>query len=111
MPIVLIDNDEVGCVPIIELIDFVETGQDRQIPPQLIDKEAFARLKHGTERNVLTRSIEPVDHLKHGLTPWRRKDFQLNRKIETRPSRSEEHTYELPSLMHTSYAVFCLQKQ
>src|SRR3546814_17720926 len=97
MPIVLIDNDEVGCVPIIELIDFVETGQDRQIPPQLIDKEAFARLKHGTERNVLTRSIEPVDPLKHGLHPWRRKAFQLNRKIEARHSskggverRSEE---------------------
>src|SRR3546814_5180082 len=25
--------------------------------------------------------------------------------------RSEEHTSELPSLMRTSYAVFCLQKQ
>src|SRR3546814_13091112 len=92
MPIVLIDNDEVGCVPIIELIDFVETGQDRQIPPQLIDKEAFARLKHGTERNVLTRSIEPVDHLKHGLPPWRRKAFQLNRKIEARHNKTGRAT-------------------
>src|SRR3546814_8090782 len=26
-------------------------------------------------------------------------------------SRSEEHTYELQSLMRTSYAVFCLKKQ
>src|SRR3546814_8022881 len=26
-------------------------------------------------------------------------------------SRSEEHTYELQSLMRTSYAVFCLQKK
>src|SRR3546814_1758538 len=25
--------------------------------------------------------------------------------------RSEEHTYELPSLMRISYAVFCLKKQ
>src|SRR3546814_9053860 len=25
--------------------------------------------------------------------------------------RSEEHTYELKSLMRTSYAVFCLKKQ
>src|SRR3546814_10306929 len=25
--------------------------------------------------------------------------------------RSEEHTYELPSLMRTSYAVFCLKKK
>src|SRR3546814_6798097 len=27
------------------------------------------------------------------------------------PTRSEEHTSELPSLMRISYAVFCLQKQ
>src|SRR3546814_1711232 len=26
-------------------------------------------------------------------------------------SRSEEHTYELPSLMRISHAVFCLQKK
>src|SRR3546814_2567330 len=29
----------------------------------------------------------------------------------TRPSRSEEHTSELQSLMRISYAVFCLKKQ
>src|SRR3546814_12475376 len=50
-------------------------------------KEAFARLKHGTERNVLPRSIEPLENLKHGLPPWRRKAFQLNRKIDARHSR------------------------
>src|SRR3546814_8164958 len=35
------------------------------------------------------------------------------REIERhlRPRRSEEHTSELQSLMRTSYAVFCLQKQ
>src|SRR3546814_2959337 len=27
------------------------------------------------------------------------------------PSRSEEHTYELQSLMRSSYAVFCLKKK
>src|SRR3546814_8701922 len=27
------------------------------------------------------------------------------------PSRSEEHTSELQSLMHSSYAVFCLKKK
>src|SRR3546814_6795832 len=27
------------------------------------------------------------------------------------PDRSEEHTSELPSLMRTSYAVFCLKKK
>src|SRR3546814_6336418 len=27
------------------------------------------------------------------------------------PARSEEHTYELPSLMRISYAIFCLKKK
>src|SRR3546814_9670538 len=27
------------------------------------------------------------------------------------PDRSEEHTYEIQSLMRTSYAVFCLKKK
>src|SRR3546814_8918130 len=31
--------------------------------------------------------------------------------IECTPSRSEEHTSELQSLMRPSYAVFCLKKQ
>src|SRR3546814_3290536 len=28
-----------------------------------------------------------------------------------RPLRSEEHTYELPSIMRISYAVYCLNKK
>src|SRR3546814_8728828 len=36
---------------------------------------------------------------------------RLRRKIEADPSRSEEHTSELQSLMRTSYAVFCLIKK
>src|SRR3546814_404229 len=32
-------------------------------------------------------------------------------QIAIRSSRSEEHTYELKSLMRISYAVFCLQKK
>src|SRR3546814_9088850 len=37
----------------------------------------------------------------------------LNRReiIWRRPMRSEEHTSELQSLMHNSYAAFCLKKQ
>src|SRR3546814_14119698 len=31
--------------------------------------------------------------------------------LSTEPSRSEEHTSELQSLMRTSYAVFCLKKK
>src|SRR3546814_10188830 len=32
-------------------------------------------------------------------------------RLEDRVVRSEEHTYELPSLMRNAYAVFCLKKK
>src|SRR3546814_3178215 len=35
---------------------------------------------------------------------------QLEGSLRPRAGRSEEHTSELQSLMRTSYAVFCLQK-
>src|SRR3546814_4988920 len=35
----------------------------------------------------------------------------LNRGVYLGPSRSEEHTSELQSLMRISYAVFCLTKK
>src|SRR3546814_3506324 len=31
--------------------------------------------------------------------------------LRRKPPRSEEHTYELQSLMRTSYAVFCFKKK
>src|SRR3546814_9437642 len=36
--------------------------------------------------------------------------YQLSHKVK-QPSRSEEHTSELQSLMRISYAVFCLKKK
>src|SRR3546814_8478038 len=50
--------------------------------------------------------LEPRDH------PWRRGVLQpghLTGVVVGR--RSEEHTSELQSLMHISYAVFCLKKK
>src|SRR3546814_5205139 len=35
----------------------------------------------------------------------------VDRLLEPDPSRSEEHTSELQSLMRISYAVFCLKKK
>src|SRR3546814_9230525 len=39
------------------------------------------------------------------------KTFVVGRRRLARPSRSEEHTSELQSLMRISYAVFCLKKK
>src|SRR3546814_8320532 len=38
-------------------------------------------------------------------------DYILNKGFHLFPSRSEEHTSELQSLMRISYAVFCVQKK
>src|SRR3546814_9701903 len=38
-----------------------------------------------------------------------RRDVHLRSLLECAPSRSEEHTSELQSLMRISYAVFCLK--
>src|SRR3546814_7472555 len=47
-------------------------------------------------RNALRRKDEPGEKGERGREA---------------PSRSEEHTSELQSLMRTSYAVFCLKKK
>src|SRR3546814_7702321 len=41
---------------------------------------------------------------------WRGIDPRQRRPKKDDPTRSEEHTYELQSLMRTSYVVFCLKK-
>src|SRR3546814_1821144 len=58
----------------------------------------------GAARALLARSLAAghergVDLLEHDLA------------IDHALLRSEEHTSELPSLMRTSYAVFCLHKK
>src|SRR3546814_4432653 len=43
--------------------------------------------------------------------PWRSGSSPPSPELERAPSRSEEHTSELQSLMRISYAVFCLKKK
>src|SRR3546814_8257051 len=42
---------------------------------------------------------------------YRSKNKQINTMEARIKGRSEEHTYELQSLMRISYAVFCLKKK
>src|SRR3546814_8492426 len=46
-----------------------------------------------------------------GLRPVGPEDKPRDDSSVCRDGRSEEHTYELQSLMRTSYAVFCLKKK
>src|SRR3546814_13373740 len=46
------------------------------------------------------------------VPPWSPQALESGRRdSRCRPSRSEEHTSELQSLMRISYAVFCLKKK
>src|SRR3546814_4776849 len=64
------------------------------------------RLKHLTLRNrILSTAHEPA-YSEEGLPKER---YRLYHAEKAR--RSEEHTYELKSLMRISYAVFCLNKK
>src|SRR3546814_7296553 len=68
--------------------DQLEPSRARE--PALVQGRAVAGDPGVYEEPVLVDQVQPI---------------QLGRK------RSEEHTYELQSLMRISYAVFCLEKQ
>src|SRR3546814_9349019 len=61
----------------------------------------------------------PCDRAPAGRHPGRRTDGQADEETQAAAQgpdraagvRSEEHTYELQSIMRTSYAVFCLKKK
>src|SRR3546814_7917337 len=65
------------------------------IPPPAADNES------DRERHQQRAGGRRGDFLRHGD----------NKRLQRRLLRSEEHTYELQSLMRISYAVFCLKKK
>src|SRR3546814_10463224 len=66
---------------------------------------------------LLQRSNAPNSPLSSPPIPWPRFDSKQPGSSPPcswgtpKPSRSEEHTSELQSLMRISYAVFCLKKK
>src|SRR3546814_4739378 len=84
------------------------TSKPRLHPPTL--PKQCCRRKH---RNLASVLIAPVQYVfwasTESIRPMRALSFSILPPI-LRILRSEEHTSELQSLMRTSYAVFCLQK-
>src|SRR3546814_8980594 len=62
-------------------------------------------------RNGLLRTEEKALRPQHGGPPGANALGRDAHCVGLRPTRSEEHTSELPSLMRISYAVFCLKKK
>src|SRR3546814_8419506 len=77
---------------------------------RFVDRLLFALIRHSLTHMCMERTSQ-------SRYATNRSGFsRLSRKAamncaETAPSRSEEHTSELQSLMRISYAVFCLKKK
>src|SRR3546814_3417671 len=62
-------------------------------------------------RSTRTDTLFPYTTLFRSRTGRKRWKTTPDTPYLSRWNRSEEHTYELQSLMRTSYAVFCLKKK
>src|SRR3546814_7190314 len=86
---------------------------------------SLAKEKRGDRGRLREAPCRPEPGAGHGQMPSRGLPSRTNGNATTRTgtsrprmstrtsasSRSEEHTYELQSLMRISYAVFCLKKK
>src|SRR3546814_5559053 len=66
---------------------------------------------HGPPINARSPSLHPLRHEVGRPSSSKAAVATLSSGTFSEPSRSEEHTSELQSLMRLSYAVFCLQKK
>src|SRR3546814_9466048 len=82
-----------------------------QSPPRLTPNERFAARQAIPLRRTLTRGIAMRHHLLLASGLALLLAACGDRQPEQPATRSEEQTSELQSLMHISYAVFCLQKK
>src|SRR3546814_4085169 len=80
-----------------------EAERDRLCPGQRAVKPRRGR--RGIDMMLLERTRQ-FGRLAKGMARVERRDIGVGQF-----GRSEEHTSELPSLMRTSYAVFCLKKK
>src|SRR3546814_5510017 len=77
------------------------------------DVGAPGRLFHRHDFIAFHRRLQRADRIDFGDQHARAAIAQRRRRTlaDIAETRTEEHTYELQSLMRTSYAVFCLKKK
>src|SRR3546814_9132871 len=68
-------------------------------------------LEHEKKADQFTIRIRYTASANVPLPDFAKKFVPAEMSITQRDSRSEEHTYDLQSLMRISYAVFCLKKK
>src|SRR3546814_15135072 len=84
------------------------TRTDTLFPYTTLFRSAHARVER-TRRDIAHHDLERDDlHLADQLLAHVEAADEMRRHADI---RSEEHTYELQSLMRISYAVFCMKKK
>ena len=61
MPAGAVDNNHIGRLRTIAIVDDEATGENRKVPFQKVDEQALARGKHRPQRDMLARARRPVD--------------------------------------------------
>src|SRR3546814_4993490 len=92
--------------------------RDQEIDPRTflgdLEKAGLRRDEHALHLRSDAREMEQDDADMRGEGLEQRHQFFTERHEQQRIAereRSEEHTYELQSLMRISYAVFCLKNK
>src|SRR3546814_5080087 len=88
-------------------------------PPMISSDNAMLRgavLFNVRDRDLGSTVQEAIEKIGHAVTGMPQGYYlewsgQYENLIRGKQTRSEEHTYELQSLMRNSYAVFCLKKK
>src|SRR3546814_9177499 len=94
------------------------TRTDTLFPYTTLFRSSASCPRRAVRRERLPLAFPPSAHLRRGPARSRCDRFLLGAGAQDYaapgrdpPSRSEEHTSELQSLMRISYAVFCLKKK
>src|SRR3546814_8298985 len=80
------------------------------IAPDAVTFEYLAHTPRAPQGDDFARAVARWRQLRSDEGAHFDREVRINAS-EVRPTRSEEHTSELQSLMRISYAVFCLKKK
>src|SRR3546814_10124461 len=93
----------------------VQEMLDEELASGMLDKESYDAFTRrvddvGTESRQMLKEMKAKGLKIAGYGATAKGNTRLN-YFGIGPSRSEEHTYELQSLMRIAYDVFCLKKK
>src|SRR3546814_1893277 len=99
---------------LVELLDLVDVdggGEPSAVTEVVVDERArhAGGIGHLLEAHLV--GVPAVEDRRGGLDEERAARHRVQPGLALALVRSEEHTSELQSLMHISYAVFCLKKK